>query len=164
MPHNPLEQMNQALKEAILEAIAAAGLAQPEEIPAIVLEVPKDKAHGDFATNAAMQLTRIAKKNPRQIAEEILAKLDYSKAGIEKAEIAGPGFINFTLGKGYLYPILLEVYRAGKTTAASSKAMGKRPRSNSSAPIRRAACIWAMRAARRSATRFATCWISPDTR
>lgn len=126
MPHNPLEQMNQALKEAILEAIAAAGLAQPEEIPAIVLEVPKDKAHGDFATNAAMQLTRIAKKNPRQIAEEILAKLDYSKAGIEKAEIAGPGFINFTLGKGYLYPILLEVYRAGENYGRIQQGNGQK--------------------------------------
>lgn len=126
MPHNPLEQMNQALKEAILEAIAAAGLAQPEEIPAIVLEVPKDKAHGDFATNAAMRLTRIAKKNPRQIAEEILAKLDYSKAGIEKAEIAGPGFINFTLGKGYLYPILLEVYRAGENYGRIQQGNGQK--------------------------------------
>ncbi|RRJ63123.1 arginine--tRNA ligase [Paenibacillus oralis] len=126
MPHNPLEQMNQALKEAILEAIAAAGLAQPEEIPAIVLEVPKDKAHGDFATNAAMQLTRIAKKNPRQIAEEILAKLDYSKAGIEKAEIAGPGFINFTLGKGYLYPILLEVHRAGENYGRTQQGNGQK--------------------------------------
>ncbi|MEK5161437.1 arginine--tRNA ligase [Paenibacillus sp. FSL R5-0527] len=126
MPHNPLELMNQALKEAILEAIAAAGLAQPEEIPAIVLEVPKDKAHGDFATNAAMQLTRIAKKNPRQIAEEILAKLDYSKAGIEKAEIAGPGFINFTLGKGYLYPILLEVYRAGENYGRIQQGNGQK--------------------------------------
>ncbi|MCM3703553.1 arginine--tRNA ligase [Paenibacillus macerans] len=126
MPHNPLEQMNQALKEAILEAIAAAGLAQPEEIPAIVLEVPKDKAHGDFATNAAMQLTRIAKKNPRQIAEEILAKLDYSKAGIEKAEIAGPGFINFTLDKGYLYPILLEVHRAGENYGRIQQGNGQK--------------------------------------
>ncbi|MGZ7446037.1 arginine--tRNA ligase [Paenibacillus sp. TH7-28] len=126
MPHNPLEQMNQALKEAILEAIAAAGLAQPEEIPAIVLEVPKDKAHGDFATNAAMQLTRIAKKNPRQIAEEILAKLDYSKAGIEKAEIAGPGFINLTLGKGYLYPILLEVHRAGENYGRIQQGNGQK--------------------------------------
>ncbi|MGG6312923.1 arginine--tRNA ligase [Paenibacillus macerans] len=126
MPHNPLEQMNQALKEAIIEAIAAAGLAQREEIPAIVLEVPKDKAHGDFATNAAMQLSRIAKKNPRQIAEEILGKLDHGKAGIEKAEIAGPGFINFTLGKSYLYPILLQVYHEGDRYGRTEQGKGQK--------------------------------------
>lgn len=126
MPHNPLEQMNQALKEAILDAIVSAGLAQREEIPAIVLEVPKDKAHGDFATNAAMQLSRIAKKNPRQIAEEILGQLDYGKAGIEKAEVAGPGFINFTLSKSYLYPILLQVYREGENYGRTTLGNGKK--------------------------------------
>ncbi|MDU4696543.1 MAG: arginine--tRNA ligase [Paenibacillus sp.] len=126
MPHNPLEQMNQALKEAILDAIVSAGLAQREEIPAIVLEVPKDKAHGDFATNAAMQLSRIAKKNPRQIAEEILAQLDHGKAGIEKAEIAGPGFINFSLSKSYLYPILLQVYREGENYGRTALGDGKK--------------------------------------
>lgn len=113
MTFNPLEQINQTLKEAVIEAIAAAGLAQREDIPAIVLEVPKDKAHGDFATNAAMQLSRIAKKNPRQIAEEIVSHLDYAKAGIEQAEIAGPGFINFRLGKSYLYPIVQQVHAQG---------------------------------------------------
>ncbi|MBW4838521.1 MAG: arginine--tRNA ligase [Paenibacillaceae bacterium] len=126
MPHNPLEQMNQALKEAILDAIVSAGLAQREEIPAIVLEVPKDKAHGDFATNAAMQLSRIAKKNPRQIAEEVLGKLDHGQAGIEKAEIAGPGFINFTLSKSYLYPILLQVYREGESYGRTGLGNGKK--------------------------------------
>ncbi|GGA52935.1 arginine--tRNA ligase [Paenibacillus physcomitrellae] len=110
---NPLEQINQAVKTAIVDAITAAGLASAEEIPAIVLEVPKDKAHGDLATNAAMQLTKIAKKNPRQIAEEILNHLDYGKASIEKAEIAGPGFINFTIGKSYLYPVITKVYAEG---------------------------------------------------
>lgn len=126
MPHNPLEQMNQSLKEAVIEAIVAAGLAQPEEIPAIVLEVPKDKAHGDFATNAAMQLSRIAKKNPRQIAEDILAHLNHEDAGIEKAEIAGPGFINFTLGKSYLYPILLQVYREGENYGRTNQGKGQK--------------------------------------
>ncbi|WP_178024078.1 arginine--tRNA ligase [uncultured Paenibacillus sp.] len=126
MPHNPLEQMNQELKEAILDAIVSAGLAQREEIPAIVLEVPKDKSHGDFATNAAMQLSRIAKKNPRQIAEEILGQLDHGKAGIEKAEIAGPGFINFTLSKSYLHPILLQVYREGENYGRTAMGNGKK--------------------------------------
>ncbi|USB33420.1 arginine--tRNA ligase [Paenibacillus sp. YPG26] len=114
MTHNPLEEINQKVIEAITAAILAAGLVTKEELPAIKLEVPKEKTHGDLATNAAMQLTKIAKKNPRQIAEAILEHLDYSSASIEKAEIAGPGFINFTLTKSYLYPVLEQVYAQGE--------------------------------------------------
>lgn len=113
MTHNPLEHINQLVSEAVADAVVAAGLAAREELPVITLEVPKDKSHGDLATNAAMQLTRIAKKNPRQIAEAILANIDLEKASIEKAEIAGPGFINFTLNKSYLYPVVQQVYAQG---------------------------------------------------
>jgi len=126
MTLNPLEQVNQNLKEAIFEAISAAGLAAGEEIPAVVLEVPKDKAHGDLATNAAMQLTRIAKRNPRQIAEAIIEHLDHDKAGIVKAEIAGPGFINFTLSKSYLFPIIEQVYRQGEDYGRTDKGAGQK--------------------------------------
>ncbi|MNO44383.1 Arginine--tRNA ligase [compost metagenome] len=121
MTLNPLEQVNQNLKDALIEAIVTAELVGREEVPAIVLEVPKDKAHGDLATNAAMQLTRIAKKNPRQIAEVIIENLDFNKAGIEKADIAGPGFINFTLGKSYLYPVLDQVYAQGENYGRTTK-------------------------------------------
>jgi arginyl-tRNA synthetase len=110
---NPLELVNERVKEAIADAIVNAGIVAPEEIPDIVLEVPRDKAHGDLATNAAMQLTKIAKRNPRQIAEAIIEHLDTSRASIEKAEIAGPGFINFTLSKNYLYPIISLVAELG---------------------------------------------------
>ncbi|GAA0407465.1 arginine--tRNA ligase [Paenibacillus motobuensis] len=126
MTLNPLEQVNQNLKEAIFEAISAAGLAAGEDIPAVVLEVPKDKAHGDLATNAAMQLTRIAKRNPRQIAEAIIEHLDHDKAGIVKAEIAGPGFINFTLSKSYLFPIIEQVYRQGEDYGRTVKGAGQK--------------------------------------
>lgn len=126
MTLNPLEQVNQNLKEAIFEAISAAGLAAGEDIPAVVLEVPKDKAHGDLATNAAMQLTRIAKRNPRQIAEAIIEHLDHDRAGIVKAEIAGPGFINFTLSKSYLFPIIEQVYRQGEDYGRTDKGAGQK--------------------------------------
>ncbi|MNZ50123.1 Arginine--tRNA ligase [compost metagenome] len=110
---NPLELVNERVKEAIADAIVNAGIVAPEEVPDIVLEVPRDKAHGDLATNAAMQLTKIAKRNPRQIAEAIIEHLDTSSASIEKAEIAGPGFINFTLSKNYLYPVISLVAEQG---------------------------------------------------
>ncbi|MGG3510016.1 arginine--tRNA ligase [Paenibacillus lautus] len=113
MTMNPLDHINGLVAEAVADAAVAAGLVSREELPGITLEVPKDRSHGDLATNVAMQLTRIAKKNPRQIAESILEHLDMTKASIEKAEIAGPGFINFTLDKGYLYPIVALVEEQG---------------------------------------------------
>ncbi|WP_068777790.1 arginine--tRNA ligase [Paenibacillus sp. FJAT-26967] len=110
---NVLEQVKHTLKEAIGEAAVTAGLVQASELPEIVLEVPKDKAHGDFATNLAMQLSRIAKQNPRAIADQLVAKLDKAKAQIADVEIAGPGFINFRMDKSYLYPILAGVADKG---------------------------------------------------
>lgn len=108
-----LERLYGQVKAAIAEAAVAAGLAEESQLPEFVLEVPKDKAHGDLATNAAMQLTKIARKNPRQIAEAILANLNKEKASILSAEIAGPGFINFRLDKNYLYSVIGEVLERG---------------------------------------------------
>ncbi|MET3852241.1 arginine--tRNA ligase [Paenibacillus sp. OAE614] len=126
MTLNPLEQIHQLVLEAVKDAVVAAGLASREELPSITLEVPKDKSHGDLATNAAMQLTRIAKKNPRQIAEAILEHIDVKKASIEKAEIAGPGFINFTLNKSYLYPVIEQVYAQGEDYGRVQLGQGQR--------------------------------------
>lgn len=126
MTLNPLDHINQLVAEAVADAAVAAGLVSREELPAITLEVPKDKSHGDLATNAAMQLTRIAKKNPRQIAESILENLDTGKASIEKAEIAGPGFINFTLNKNYLYPVVELIQQEGENYGRVNTGQGQR--------------------------------------
>ncbi|GAQ16786.1 arginine--tRNA ligase [Oceanobacillus picturae] len=103
---NVLAQTEETLKQAIATAVIQAELATEEELPSIVLEKPKAKGHGDFATNIAMQLARIAKKAPRQIAEDITANLDNTKASIEKVEIAGPGFINFFMKNDFLGEII----------------------------------------------------------
>ncbi len=81
---NIVQQTEQKLKTAIQDAVLKAGLADKETIPAIILEQPKDKAHGDYATNIAMQLARVAKKAPRAIAEDLQNNFDYDKAPVEK--------------------------------------------------------------------------------
>ena len=122
-----LEQLQLSVKEALADAALAAGLvADKSELPAIVLEVPKDKAHGDLATNLAMQLTKIAKKNPRQIAEEIIGKLEEGRAFIRAAEIAGPGFINFRLDKSYLYPVVGEALSLGEKYGHANAGQGRK--------------------------------------
>ncbi|SET22954.1 arginyl-tRNA synthetase [Salinibacillus kushneri] len=103
---NIVEQTEQKIKDEIVEAVVKAELATEDQIPEVVLETPKEKAHGDYATNMAMQLARIAKKAPRQIADDIVANFDQSKASIKNIEIAGPGFINFFLDSTYLTELI----------------------------------------------------------
>ncbi|WMM33846.1 arginine--tRNA ligase [Shouchella clausii] len=106
---NHMERKKEQLRVEVRRAVLQAELATESEVPSVLLEAPKDKAHGDFATNIAMQLARIAKKAPRAIAEELVANFDRKQAGIEKIEIAGPGFINFFLDNGYLRELIPQV-------------------------------------------------------
>lgn len=103
---NAVEQAQQAVKEAFLAAITKAELVENTDELNIHLETPRSKENGDYATNIAMQLTKLAKKNPRAIAEAILENLDQASANIEKVEIAGPGFMNITLAKDYLSKVV----------------------------------------------------------
>lgn len=110
---NIVEQMEQKLKDEIVRSVLAAELATQEEMPGVVIEQPKDKTHGDYATNMAMQLARVAKKNPRAIAAELVEQFDHSKASIEKIEIAGPGFINFYMNNQYLTELVPTILKSG---------------------------------------------------
>lgn len=76
----------------------------------IIIERSKDEAHGDYATNAAMKLSRLFAKNPREVASLIIEKLD--QKDIEKIEIAGPGFINFFMKHDSLQPIVRKIIEA----------------------------------------------------
>jgi len=122
---NIVEQMQAHLKEEIKAAVLKANLAVEDQIPEVILETPKEKAHGDYSTNMAMQLARIAKKAPRMIAEELIANFDSNKASIEKIEIAGPGFINFYMDNHYLtnlIPLILEAgEKYGETTVGGKQ-------------------------------------------
>ncbi|MGG3469436.1 arginine--tRNA ligase [Neobacillus pocheonensis] len=110
---NIVEQVQSKLKDEIRAAVLKAGLATEEQIPDVILETPKEKAHGDYSTNMAMQLARVAKKAPRMIAESLIEHFDRSKASIEKIELAGPGFINFYMNNGYLTDLIPAVLEAG---------------------------------------------------
>jgi arginyl-tRNA synthetase len=121
-----VEQVRKQLKEEIKAAVIKAGLAAPEQVPDVVLEAPKDKAHGDFAANMAMQLARIAHKAPRKIAEELIAAFDKKKGHIREIEIAGPGFINFFLDNAYLTDLIPAVLQVGSDYGASNTGAGKK--------------------------------------
>ncbi|MDR4316907.1 arginyl-tRNA synthetase [Niallia circulans] len=111
---NIVDQIKDKLKEEIKQSVIKAGLAAEEQIPEVILELPKDKAHGDYSTNMAMQLARVAKKAPRMIAEAIIENFDQTKASIKKVEIAGPGFINFYMDNSYLTDLIPTILKAGE--------------------------------------------------
>lgn len=121
-----LSETEAKLKQEIEAAILKAELAKKEELPNIILEKPKDKQHGDFASNIAMQLARIAKKAPKLIAEDIVANLDLSTAAIEKVDIAGPGFINFYMKSDFLGDIIPTILAAGDDYGKTEYGKGKK--------------------------------------
>nr|WP_236782632.1 arginine--tRNA ligase [Allobacillus saliphilus] len=114
------------MKSEIKAAILKAELASEEEIPEIILESPKEKEHGDYATNMAMQLARIAKKAPRQIAEEIVEQIDTGQASVKKIEIAGPGFINFFMDQSFLTKVVTEINDAKSQYGTTDHGKGKK--------------------------------------
>lgn len=122
---NVLDRVKDALKQEIAAAALKAGFAQVGNIP-VVLETPRLKEHGDYATNLAMQLTKIAKQPPRQIAQAIVDNLDAGKARVSQVEIAGPGFINFRMDKSYLLDIIPEILRAGREYGSSNHGGGRK--------------------------------------
>jgi arginyl-tRNA synthetase len=94
------EQLEQLLADAIGK-IKADGVLPADHSVNIQLDRPRDKSHGDFATNLALTLAKPAKSNPRQLAEQIIAALPQNTL-IAKTDIAGPGFINFTIAQDQL--------------------------------------------------------------
>lgn len=115
--------LKQQLKEAIEAAIKKADIV--EEIPEVKVEVPKDKNNGDFSTNAAMTLTKLARKNPRDIAQAIIDNIDKKAASVKEISIAGPGFINFKMETAELanviYTVLDKKENYGRTAQESAE-------------------------------------------
>ena len=99
-----------AIKAAAQKAIDD-GTLKPGALPEVMLEVPPQKEFGDFATNFAMQSARSLHCAPRQIAQAVVNNLDC--ASVEKAEIAGPGFINFYLKQNWTADLLASILAAG---------------------------------------------------
>ena len=105
------ETVIQGIKAAMAAAVSAGDLPDGE-YPDVLLEVPPQKEFGDFATNIAMQSARIAHKSPRMIADVLLKHLD--APWLEKAEVAGAGFINFFLKHDIIYDTLCHILEQGK--------------------------------------------------
>ncbi|MFB1082037.1 arginine--tRNA ligase [Jeotgalibacillus sp. JSM ZJ347] len=118
--------VQEKLKQEIKDAVLKAELATEEQLPEVILETPKDKANGDFSTNMAMQLARVAKKAPRQIAQDIVDNFDQTKASIKELDIAGPGFINFYMDNSYLTDLIPSILTAGEAYGETDTGAGEK--------------------------------------
>jgi len=123
---NAVEKIQQEVKLALHNAVIEAKLVEEADMPVIMLETPRSKENGDYATNVAMQLTKLAKKPPRAIAEAILANIDKESASIESIDVAGPGFINITLKKDYLQEVVKTVIEQGAEYGRTDSGQGEK--------------------------------------
>jgi len=114
-----------ALIEQGLTALRTAGTL-PADLPSpdFAVERPKERAHGDFSTNAAMLLAKAAKRNPRALAQQLVDALPASDA-IARVELAGPGFINFHLAPGAWQQQVRDIHAAGPAFGRNASGGGK---------------------------------------
>src|SRR5207302_1796813 len=111
--------------EVEIERLAGAGkLPSGLELSRIAVEPPRDPAHGDISTNAAMVLAKPAGRPPREIAELVAGALR-SHAEVTEASVAGPGFINLRLADRFWHARLTDVLRAGPSYGDSAVGAGR---------------------------------------
>ncbi len=117
------------IKDIIIEAAKKAiksGALVSAELTDFTVEVPANRAHGDYAINAAMVWSRLFKTAPRNIAEAIISNINLDGSYIEKCEIAGPGFINLFLSQKYYADIVADVMEKGEDYGKSDFGKGQK--------------------------------------
>ncbi len=119
------EQVFSAVKNAMQKAMDA-GVLMNAEIPNFTVERPADRTHGDFATNAAMVSARAFRTAPQKIAAAILDNLDLEGTYFTKAEVAGPGFMNFFLSSKFYSDILTDVLTSNEKYGRSDYGQGRK--------------------------------------
>ncbi len=119
------EDLKQLVLEALGKAIAAGEL-PAEAVPEFNVEVPQDKANGDYSTNAAFVCARAFRRAPKQIADAIAKYIDLADSYFDSCTVAGAGFINFTFAKEFYADILLDIIDKGEAYGKSDYGKGKK--------------------------------------
>ena len=118
-------QVAQLTQAAYEKAVEAGKLPAGAEVKATI-EIPKDAAHGDYASSYAMAGAKALRMAPRAIAQTIVDHLDLEGSYFQKVEIAGPGFLNFTLGPKWYKEVLADVEREGAQYGANTEGHGEK--------------------------------------
>jgi arginyl-tRNA synthetase len=120
------EQLSQTVVDALATLNSRGTLTLPDGVPSqVVVERPRVKGHGDYATNVALQLAKKAGVAPRDLAE-LLAKELRTSAAVSDVDVAGPGFINITVAASAQGDVARTVVEAGTTYGSSDRLAGRK--------------------------------------
>ena len=114
------------LTQQAYEKAAAAGALQPGVKIEAKVDIPKDVKNGDYASSFAMAAAKALGRPPREIAQTLLDHMELENSYFDKVEMAGPGFLNFTLGARWFAQVLSTVEQAGGAYGASDEGKGKK--------------------------------------
>ncbi len=126
---NPIFDAKNQCREILLAALArcvAGGTLPDAAAPEFTVEIPGDSSHGDFAANLAMVSARAFHKAPRMIAEALANAAELSGTAFQKLEVAGPGFLNFTLAPGWFAGVVKAVLEEKEAYGRTDFGGGKR--------------------------------------
>ena len=118
-------QIKDAVENAFKKAMESGALPQAQ-LPVINVEVPADRANGDYSSNAALSSARIFRTSPRAIAEAVKNNISLENTYFEKCEVAGAGFINFFFKRDFYSDVVLDVLENGENYGSSDLGNGKR--------------------------------------
>jgi arginyl-tRNA synthetase len=142
------EQLSSVVRDVLAAAVEAGEISLPDGGPSVVtVERPRNREHGDYATNIALQLAKKAGRKPRELAESLAERLRLS-AGIDRVDVAGPGFLNITLAAGAQGELARTVVEAGPAyghndTMAGDKVNLEFVSANPTGPIHLGGTRWA---------------------
>lgn len=120
------ESINKVIISSLDKCIAEKKLPEAVMVNEAFIEVPKERANGDFSTNIAMQMAKTAKMSPRLIAEAIISNMDINGTCIKEIQIAGAGFINFYLKDEWIYEVLEIIDKEGDLYGKSEQFKGQK--------------------------------------
>jgi arginyl-tRNA synthetase len=126
---NMIDNVKQEITDTVLKSVSRAiqnGELPHIDIGEITIETPREKEYGDFSTNIAMQVTKQAKRSPRQIAGIMINNMELDGTHIEKVDCAGPGFINFYLDNNWLFQTLNVIQEEKGNYGKSEMGKGKK--------------------------------------
>ncbi|MDQ7794932.1 MAG: arginine--tRNA ligase [bacterium] len=118
-------EVQRELREALDRAVALE-MGAGQGLPPATVEVPRDPAHGDFASNLALALAGRLGRSPRSLAQALAGRFDATGTRVRQLEVAGPGFLNFRLDPAWLGQALEQVLRLGRHYGRSDAGRGRR--------------------------------------
>lgn len=129
MYFNAVNEAKSEIKEIIMSAmgvLVSGGKIAAEPLPAFQVTIPNDTAHGDFSANVALVCAKALKTNPRALAQQIVDTAILDGTSFEKVELAGPGFLNFFLGKNWFSGVVSNTLALGADYGKTELGAGKR--------------------------------------